>query len=281
VLGSAREPVRLRPDLELASDLRVADGCTRKRDPAGAAGSLALASRGHERLSLCYCSKVRRGLVVPHPMHWAAFARLSGRLSAVRLRDAATIWTTRLPHFICEPPVVVRGAVVLSCVKEALAFDVRTGRALWRMPIVTWTDRGGQERRAIFAPTGASGFVFVQDVTHGMLAIDPRSGRVMWSHALAGSSSEPATASADTIYVPSGPRCRTTLGMVGRHRHPSDRCADRDSPLDDPNAGQHPDRASARGRDALRLHRRWRAKDSARGFGARRAKSRTACQTPM
>ncbi|MDP9363102.1 MAG: hypothetical protein M3Q10_02520 [Chloroflexota bacterium] len=30
-------------------------------------------------LSVRYCSLIRRGLKVPHPRHWAALARLSGR----------------------------------------------------------------------------------------------------------------------------------------------------------------------------------------------------------
>lgn len=144
-----------------------------------------------------------------------SFVAGGSRLRAVRLRDGTTLWTSKLPHFSCHPPAVVRGSVVLSCTKKALAFDARTGRALWRMPTVTWTLEGGRERAAIAPPFGASGLVFVQDVTRGISALDPRNGRVVWSHPLAGSSSEPASASAGTIYVPSGTDPGPPSGWLG------------------------------------------------------------------
>jgi outer membrane protein assembly factor BamB len=103
----------------------------------------------------------------------------------------------------------------VSCGEWVVAFDGLTGHELWRKPIVTWTFSRGVERRAIGSPTATAGLVFVQDVAQGISAIEPRSGLLVWSHALAGTSSEPATASDGIVYVPSGTSAGPPSGMLG------------------------------------------------------------------
>jgi outer membrane protein assembly factor BamB len=120
------------------------------------------------------------------------------------LRDGTIAWTANLPRSSCERPAVVRQVVVVACEEWVVAVDALTGHELWRKPIVTWSARGELERRAIAPPTATAGLVFVQDVEQGISAIEPRSGRVVWSHDLAGTSSEPAAASNGIVYVPSG-----------------------------------------------------------------------------
>lgn len=143
-----------------------------------------------------------------------AFVASTGVLTVVDLRDGTIAWTAKVPRSSCDRPAVVRRVVVVSCGEWVVAFGALTGHELWRKPILTWTFSGGVERRAIGPPTATADLVFVQDVTQGISAIEPRSGRVVWSHALAGTSSEPATASDGIVYVPSGTSAGPPSGML-------------------------------------------------------------------
>ena len=124
-----------------------------------------------------------------HGIYWLWGTSQNVRLEALT-HDGKSRWSVDLGQYIGQhgfggSPVVWENVVVVPLEQNTagtiVGIDARTGKVRWKLP------RDGAEKAAystplVLADTGSEPCVICTSKAHGMYAIDPRTGAVLWEN---------------------------------------------------------------------------------------------------
>ncbi len=92
----------------------------------------------------------------------------------------------KLNHGSSTSPVVIDGVVMIGNEHEAanafiVGLDAKSGKELWRLKRDT-ASKGSFATPTIYRPSGGKAQAIFASTAHGLTAVDPKSGKIVWSH---------------------------------------------------------------------------------------------------
>lgn len=117
-----------------------------------------------------------------------------GTVRALKRRNGARIWETRLRFPSYTGAMLRRDTIILIPAGDLVALDVRTGAELWRY-------RGAASSTGVLPAVLVGDTVFVPGFIGGdAAAVDVRTGRPFWQNQLGGSIAQPLVTNSMVVY---------------------------------------------------------------------------------
>ena len=145
-----------------------------------------------------------------------------GHLDAFEAPTGHELWSAPVPdgHDVGLPIPMVAGAEVFEQTATALsAFDAASGRRLWTRPRIDYrivpNGTTGTEENAAGNMIVAGGLVFETSVGQGLVALDARTGAVVWRRPTARTSVGGLATDETTVYIVSGTSSGPPAGFYG------------------------------------------------------------------